>query len=173
MFDRMAQVIRDGAGWVYSDAFDHPRVHYQPGSIRDNFDFGPVIGISVKAARDAGFGDWKWGGLYDLRLRISETYPVIRIPEPLYAASVADSRPTGQKVLQKTPLILQQSMQVGQLFGQKAAEFGQVIVRKDSVGDAIIGDPANGIDQGGMGEFVDEETNLKLGKVLRRSRWAL
>ena len=97
MFDRMAQVVRDGAGWVYSDAFDHPRIHYQPGSIRDNFDFGPVIGISVKAARGAGFADWKWGGLYDLRLRISETYPVVRIPEPLYSATVADTRPTGQK----------------------------------------------------------------------------
>jgi hypothetical protein len=98
MFDRIAQVIRDsGAGWVYSDASDHPRIHYQPGSIRDNFDFGPVIGVSVKAARDAGFGDWKFGGLYDLRLRISEKCPILRIPEPLYTASITDARPTGEK----------------------------------------------------------------------------
>ena len=98
MFDRIAQVIRDsGAGWVYSDASDHPRIHYQPGSIRDNFDFGPVIGVSVKAARESGFGDWKFGGLYDLRLRISENYSILRIPEPLYTASIADSRPTGEK----------------------------------------------------------------------------
>ena len=98
MFDRMAQVMRDtSAGWVYADAADHRRIDYQPGSIRDTFDFGPVSGISVKAAREAGFGDWKWGGLYDLRLRISEKHPVVRIPEPLYRASVADARPTGQK----------------------------------------------------------------------------
>ena len=45
MFDRMAQVIREtGAGWVYSDAVGHPRIDYQRGSIRDGFDFGPVVG---------------------------------------------------------------------------------------------------------------------------------
>src|SRR5262249_7707594 len=98
MLDRMAQVLRDSsAGWVYADAVDHPRIHYQDGSIRDTFDFGPLIGISVKAARGAGFGNWKCGGLYDLRLRISEKHPVVRIPEPLYSASIADTRPTGQK----------------------------------------------------------------------------
>jgi Glycosyl transferase family 2 len=98
MFDRMSQVIRDAAaGWVYSDATDHRRIDYQPGSIRDTFDFGPVVCISVKAARGAGFGSWRWGGLYDLRLRISEKHPIVKIPEPLYSASTADARPTGQK----------------------------------------------------------------------------
>ena len=88
MFDRMADVVRDSeAGWVYADAVDHARIGYQIGSIRDNFDFGPVLGISVQAAKEAGIdGDWRWGGLYDLRLRISEKRPIVRIPEPLYHA---------------------------------------------------------------------------------------
>src|SRR2546428_1813785 len=48
MFDRVAQVIRDsGAGWVYGDAVGHSRIDYQQGSIRDNFDFGSVAGVSV------------------------------------------------------------------------------------------------------------------------------
>ena len=99
MFDRMARVIREsGAGWVYADAAGHPRVDYQSGSIRDGFDFGPVIGVSVEAARQSGSGgDWIWGGLYDLRLRISAKHTVVRIPEPLYSASLVDERPTGQK----------------------------------------------------------------------------
>jgi hypothetical protein len=98
MFDRMAQVVQcAAAGWVYADAVDHRRVDYQTGSIRDTFDFGPVVGISVKAARDAGFDNWNWGGLYDLRLRISEKHSIVRIPEPLYSASTADARPTGQR----------------------------------------------------------------------------
>ncbi len=99
MFDRMAQVMRDtGAGWVYADAVGHPRIDYQRGSIRDGFDFGPVVGVSVQAARQSGNdGDWKWGGLYDLRLRISEKHAVVRIPEPLYSASMIDARPTGQR----------------------------------------------------------------------------
>jgi hypothetical protein len=99
MFDRMAQVIREtGAGWVYSDAVGHPRVDYQRGSIRDGFDFGPVLGVSVQAARQAGIDStWRWGALYDLRLRISEKHDIVRIPEPLYSASMIDARPTGEK----------------------------------------------------------------------------
>ena len=99
MFERMSQIIRElGAGIVYSDAIGHPRIDYQPGSIRDNFDFGPVVAVSVTAARGARLEtSARWGGVYDLRLRISESYPIIRIPEPLYSASATDSRPSGQK----------------------------------------------------------------------------
>src|SRR5260370_26690070 len=99
MFDAMAQVIREtGGGWVYADAVGHPRIDYQSGSIRDGFDFGPVVGVSVPAARRSGIDStWKWGGLYDLRLRIAEKHAIVRIPEPLYKASTIDMRPTGQK----------------------------------------------------------------------------
>lgn len=99
MLDRMAQVIHEtGAGWVYADGVGDPRIDYQVGSIRDSFDFGPVLAVSLPAARQAGIEDvWKWSGLYDLRLRISERYPVVRIPEPLYRASTIDARPTGKK----------------------------------------------------------------------------
>jgi len=99
MFERMSSVIREsGAGIVYSDAVGHPRIDYQRGSIRDTFDFGPVVAVSLEAARAAGLeSDWRWGAFYDLRLRISETHSIMRIPEPLYAASITDSRPTGEK----------------------------------------------------------------------------
>ena len=99
MFDRIAQVIREtGAGWVYADAVGHPRIDYQRGSIRDGFDFGPVVCVSVQAARQSGIDStWKWGALYDLRLRISEKHAIMRIPETLYSASAVDARPTGEK----------------------------------------------------------------------------
>jgi len=98
LFARMEQAMRDsGAGWVYSDAVGHPRIDYRPGSLRDTFDFGPVVAISVPAAREAGLEPGlRWGGLYDLRLRLSERAPVVRVPEPLYAASAADTRASGQ-----------------------------------------------------------------------------
>lgn len=98
MWDRMAEVIRETrAGWVYADAVSHPRIDYQGGSIRDNFDFGPLVAVSVPAAREAGIdGSWKWGALYDLRLRISEKHAIVRIPEPLYSASTIDPRPAEQ-----------------------------------------------------------------------------
>jgi len=96
MFERMTQVMRDtGAAWVYGDSFAQRHIDYQRGSIRDNFDFGPVVAVSAAAVQE--IGEWRWGALYDLRLRLSEKFPVVHIPEPLYAASVADSRPSGQK----------------------------------------------------------------------------
>jgi len=93
MFDRMSQVMREtGAGWVYADAAGHPHIDYQPGSIRDTFDFGPVTAISTAAARRVGIEPGlRWGGLYDLRLRISEAYPIVRIPEALYSFSASNS----------------------------------------------------------------------------------
>jgi hypothetical protein len=95
----MAQVIVDsGAGLVYSGSEDHPRIDYQLGSIRDNFDFGPVIAVSVRAAREVWkVGQTRWAGLYDLRLRLSEKFPILRIPETLYSSSITDTRPTGEK----------------------------------------------------------------------------
>jgi hypothetical protein len=96
MFDRMIQVMEDtGAGWVYSDSFGHPRIDYQAGSIRDNFDFGAVVAVRGDLFRDES--ENAWPALYALRLRISETFPIVRIPEPLYSASTPDARPTGQK----------------------------------------------------------------------------
>ncbi|HEX5000821.1 MAG TPA: glycosyltransferase family A protein [Terriglobia bacterium] len=86
MFERMAQVVTEsGAGWVYSDSLNHPRIDYQLGSIRDGFDFGPVVAVSTAAAREAGtHNGHRFGGLYDLRLRISEKRPIVRVPETLY-----------------------------------------------------------------------------------------
>src|SRR5262245_41750302 len=96
MFERIEQVIREtGSGLVYSDSAGHPRIDYQLGSIRDNFDFGPVVAVRARAI--VGLKESRWGGLYELRLRISENGSVVRIPEPLYAAPVSDTRPSGQK----------------------------------------------------------------------------
>ncbi len=98
MFERMGRVLREtAAGWVYSDSVGQPRLDYQPGSIRDTFDFGPVVAVRVKAAREAGvLAGLRWGGLYDLRLRLSERTEVVRIPEPLYSAAPIDSRSSGE-----------------------------------------------------------------------------
>ncbi len=99
MFNRMAEVMSETrAGWVYADAVDRPRIDYQIGSIRDAFDFGPLVAVSLAAAREVGIpNNWRWGGLYDLRLRIAEKHPIVRIPEPLYHARNKETRPSEQK----------------------------------------------------------------------------
>ena len=98
MFERMAQALRDtGASWVYSDSVGHPRIDYRPGSLRDGFDFGPVVAFPLALAREAGVADGlRWGALYDLRLRLSERAPVVRVPEPLHASGPLETRPSGE-----------------------------------------------------------------------------
>lgn len=97
MFERFAEVLQN-SGLAYSDSENHPRIDYQLGSIRDNFDFGEVIAIRRQAARQVWQGGTsRWAGLYDLRLRLSERFPITRVPETLYAASVVDKRTSGEK----------------------------------------------------------------------------
>src|SRR5215813_13246578 len=111
--ERFVQVADDaGAGAIYSDfrqqsgaeITDHPLIDYQLGAIRDSFDFGSVILLSreevLKALRDHGGipPDVRWGGLYDLRLKLSINSTIFRIPEPLYTRVAADLRASGEKI---------------------------------------------------------------------------
>lgn len=111
--ERFYQVAFDsGAGIVYSDfreenageIADHPLIDYQLGSIRDTFDFGSLMLLSrdaVEQALAAHGGiedDLEWGGLYDLRLKLSIDSQIMRIPEPLYTRSVLDARVSGEKI---------------------------------------------------------------------------
>ena len=99
------------AGLLYSDFIDnlggsiadHPLIDYQPGSIRDNFDFGLVILISKRAV-DAAVQNHgqveeqlRWAGLYDLRLKLSIDSTVLRIPELLYTRVPPDHRASGER----------------------------------------------------------------------------
>lgn len=97
--ERMLAVMDDTqAGIIYADFRDlnhgqvteHPTIDYQLGSIRDSFDFGSLLLISKQAADQARQRHGRvesairWGGLYDLRLKISIDSAIVRIPEPLY-----------------------------------------------------------------------------------------
>jgi len=110
--ERIIQVADEStAGLLYSDfkdviggeLSDHPLIDYQPGSLRDNFDFGSVYLISSDAARAAinnhGRFDEKlrWAGLYDLRLKLAIDSVVLRIPEPLYTRIPFDQRASGER----------------------------------------------------------------------------
>lgn len=110
--ERLLSVAEDSrAGLIYSDfrddyetqISDHPLMDYQPGSIRDSFDFGSMLLISKRAADAAllnhGAVDERlwYAGLYDLRLKLSIDSAVLRIPEPLYTRIPADRRATGER----------------------------------------------------------------------------
>jgi hypothetical protein len=93
--------FRDQEGEKVSD---HPLIDYQIGSIRDNFDFGGAVLISrTWALRALANGTrtgehLSWGGLYDLRLRLSEIAPIVHLPEVLYTKVRSDVRATGERV---------------------------------------------------------------------------
>ena len=107
----VAAAEQTGAGIVYSDyyemkkgeRFEHPVNEYQLGSIRDGFDFGPLMLFSVSAARVAmkKFGTaakLDWAGVYDLRLKISVNHQLFHIQEYLYAKVESDVRVSGEKL---------------------------------------------------------------------------
>jgi hypothetical protein len=94
---------------VYSDRVDiksagrspHPTIDHQPGSVRDDFDFGSLVMIStpaLKQARPQVDSAWKFAGWYALRLALSRAGPVLRIAEPLYAVHEIDARKSGEKI---------------------------------------------------------------------------
>lgn len=113
--ERFLDVADDtGAGIVYADFLQHEGgqlqecrlIEYQPGSLRDTFDFGPVMLLSRRAVHAAlaasGPVDprWRWGGLYDLRLKTSSHAPIVHVPEPLSLrwprlTAASDAEPTG------------------------------------------------------------------------------
>ena len=107
---RMVQVSEDSfAGMVYSDYFEqkggvlipHPVIEYQDGSLRDDFDFGSLLLYrteAFKAAVIAMVEDYEWAGLYDLRLKVSRKYRLVRMPELLYTEMELDLRKSGEKM---------------------------------------------------------------------------
>jgi hypothetical protein len=111
--ERFVQIAEDtGAGLLYSDfrqrsgdeVTDHPLIDYQLGSIRDTFDFGSVLLLSRRAIDEALHlhgqvaETIQWGGLYDLRLKLSIGSQLLRVSEPLYTRGVVDGRATGEKI---------------------------------------------------------------------------
>jgi hypothetical protein len=107
--NRMVQVCDDtGAGMVYSGYNEkkndilsaHPVIDYQEGSLRDDFNFGSVILYRASAFKESCERmdeNYSHAGLYDLRLKISQGYPLVHIPELLYTEVETDTRKSGEK----------------------------------------------------------------------------
>ncbi len=81
---------------------NHPVCDYQYGSVRDDFDFGPMVLLNVAdvlAASEDFTDEYKMldGGWYALRLRLSSTGIFMNIPEYLYTTERIDHRKSGEK----------------------------------------------------------------------------
>ncbi|MFO7575417.1 MAG: glycosyltransferase family A protein [Bacteroidales bacterium] len=107
--ERMMQVSSDTcAGMVYSGYYENkegrlsarPLIDYQKGSLRDDFAFGSVLLYRTSALKEACKtmkGKYRFAGLYDLRLRVSQNHCLIYIPELLYTEVETDIRKSGEK----------------------------------------------------------------------------
>lgn len=81
---------------------DHPVNDYQPGSFRDDFDFGSLVLLNVadvlaaseELDKESGLLD---GGWYALRLRMTMGRTIAMIPEYLYSVSEPDTRESGKR----------------------------------------------------------------------------
>ncbi len=106
---RWVRVAEDtGAAMVYADFQEkdgcqitlHPTIDYLPGSLRDDFDFGPAVLYRTESLQQtANEMDTKYlyAALYDLRLRLSRAEWIFHLPEPLYFATKTDIRKSDEK----------------------------------------------------------------------------
>lgn len=80
-----------------------PGLEYQPGSIRDDFDFGPLVCVNAADAIGCISEILQWnndmpdGGWYALRLALSRLRMFGMIPEILYTVQKIDLRHSGQQ----------------------------------------------------------------------------
>lgn len=108
--ERMMLVAEDTkAAMVYSDRWQmeqgerkaHPVIDYQEGSLRDDFDFGSLMLIRTslihKYATTDRERDYRWAGLYDLRLFLSREGVLFHLNEYLYTEEETDLRASGVK----------------------------------------------------------------------------
>ena len=108
--DRMLQIAKDsGAGLVYADHYqsannekkNNPVIAYQKGSLRDDFNFGSVLiykSENLKKAVSEMNVIYKFAGLYDLRLKVSQKAELVHINEYLYTEVENDTRKSGEKI---------------------------------------------------------------------------
>ncbi len=107
--ERMVQIAEDAsAGMVYADSYQMadgvqrqaPTIDYQSGSLRDDFNFGSVLLFDTTALKESAarmMGNYAQAGLYDLRLKLSQSYPITHINEYLYTEIENDTRKSGEK----------------------------------------------------------------------------
>lgn len=107
--ERFCHIAQDSrAGLVYADYYQIidgkrsclPTIDYQQGSLRDDFNFGSVLFYNtaeLKKAASMEQNNYLYAGLYDLRLKVSESAGIVHINEYLYSEVETDTRKSGEK----------------------------------------------------------------------------
>ena len=108
--ERMMRIAEDtDAGMVYADHYqttdgkqaNAPVIDYQSGSLRDDFNFGSVLLFDTAKLKEAAGRmkqEYRFAGLYDLRLKLSQKAELVHINEYLYSEVENDTRKSGEKI---------------------------------------------------------------------------
>ncbi|MCQ2335958.1 MAG: glycosyltransferase [Paludibacteraceae bacterium] len=94
-----------GAGMVYCNyrnikdgvTENIPTIEYQEGSLRDDFDFGPLILVSAEALKKVKAGAYKFAALYSMRLQISASFKIFHLSEFLYTQCESQNKSSEEK----------------------------------------------------------------------------
>ena len=100
--------VESRADWVYSNyhvvrqgaTLAVPTNEYQEGSLRDDFDFGPLVLVRTEAVKQFVATQpeaMQHAALYQLRLYISRTGRMVHINEYLYTEGELDTRSSGER----------------------------------------------------------------------------
>lgn len=108
--ERLLQAADDsGAVMVYADHYSikngeremSPKIAYQEGSVRDDFDFGGLLLIRASALKSFfeldKVGRYRFAALYALRLHLSRVGKLFHLNEYLYTEVESDLRKSGEK----------------------------------------------------------------------------
>ena len=112
----LEEAVRTGAAMVYCDYWlraadgkrkDNPVNDYQPGSVREDFDFGALVAVNGALMEEweqetaegnaEGGTVLKYGRWYSLRLFLSRHGALVHLPQMLYGVDEVDPRASGQK----------------------------------------------------------------------------
>lgn len=142
---RMVKVAQDtNAAMVYADHYTrmedgklakNPLIDYQEGSIRDDFDFGPMVMLRtktfIKALREveSTFRTLDFAGFYAVRLALSRMGDIIHIPEYLYTCDVIDSRSSGERIFDyQAPDSVWQQLEMEKVCSHHLKELGAFLL---------------------------------------------
>ena len=108
-YERFLRVADDtGADWVYADCYavragvrvNMPKIDYQAGSVRDDFDFGSLVLLrsdTLKRYIEQAPADYSYAAWYDFRLFVARNGKIFHLSEYLYTEHESDVRKSGEK----------------------------------------------------------------------------
>lgn len=153
--ERLLEPLRTGKTWLsYSAHHYHcpgggaglqPLIDYQLGSVRDDFEFGPLVALAVPELHRAvdGLGlrlpadDTGW---YALRLALASELLPFRIAEPVYEASVSSGDSEVEHFAYVTRAAIDRQQRLEQVFTDIAIDMGVYLAGPRPAVDVDEGD---------------------------------